>query len=157
MNNSSHALTPQPTTTRLRRTGTPPAQREADTNGSRSRSTNSTVTTGAVNGKQSSELPPDARRLLALCWELAARGIIAGGHHDPTAPGLLELLALRVRIEETLEERHPHLAAVLTEIAVWEGERLHVDDGPAQQCLTCRRILQERPELAAQAQIGGAR
>lgn len=154
MNSSSHALTPQPTTTRLRRTGNPPAQRRTDTNGNR---TTDSTETGAANRAQSSEFPADARRLLALCWELAARGIIAGGHHDPTAPGFLELLELRVRIEEALEERHPALAALLTEIAVWEGERLHVDDGPAHQCLTCRRILQERPELAAQVQIGGTR
>ncbi|MGN6688762.1 MAG: hypothetical protein ACTHK1_14635 [Actinomycetales bacterium] len=140
---SSHALTPPPRPARLRRVAPPPAApptpAAADIDG---------------DGSATTTLHPNAHRLLQLCWDLGRRAAIAAAHDHVDAIGLLHQ---RLTVEEALRDRYPETADLLDDLAAWEADVVHIGDGPAQNCLICRRIQLDLPDLPLPGRNGSAR
>ena len=143
---SSHALTPPPRPARLRRVAPPPATPPTPAAAADSDGDSSATTTSALH--------PNAGRLVQLCWDLARRAAIAAAHDHVDAIGLLHQ---RLAIEEALRDRYPETSDLLDDLAVWEADVVHIGDGPAQNCLICRRIQLDLPDLPFPGRNGGAR
>lgn len=97
----------------------------------------------------------EAARLLRLWCDLARRAAVALAHGHANGAALLRM---QLSVEEVLRARFPQDARWLDEWAGWEASLLHVADGPASRCLTCRRLELELPEdLPFPSATGAAR
>ena len=86
-------------------------------------------TTPATSALDSERLERSWRELAVLTAEQAAHGPVES----------LDLLAQLLAYETALRERHPHLRERCDELVAWESSLIHVEDGPASSCVTCRR------------------
>lgn len=90
-------------------------------------------TTPSASALDSERLERSWRELAVLTAEQAA--------HGPAES--LELLSQLLAYEAALRERHPHLRERCEELVTWESTLIHVGDGPASSCVTCRRARRQ--------------